>query len=87
MATLVNASHDIRPIILGEHSGPTKQELLRFVPELNAVHSVSIDAQGTKEELAGRISEKLTIYEQENDMEMWDSAYQVWLNVQFANLC
>ncbi|KAJ7728382.1 hypothetical protein B0H16DRAFT_1894177 [Mycena metata] len=84
MATTVNASHDIRSLILDEHRGPTKRQSLRFIRQFETTHGASIETKGTKEQLVDRITEKMTLYEDEDDVAKWEGAYETWFGVTLA---
>ncbi|KAJ7019551.1 hypothetical protein C8F04DRAFT_1188791 [Mycena alexandri] len=91
MATTVNLNHDrkhvepqIRTMILMVDNGPFKSDLLDFVRTMKTKHAIRILAGGTKIELAGRISNKLTEFEVNGDAVGWERAYNVWMDLKFT---
>ncbi|KAJ7039968.1 hypothetical protein C8F04DRAFT_1254419 [Mycena alexandri] len=45
---------------------------------------VRIGAGGTKQEIAWRISAKMTEYQDAGDTVMWEAAYTVWMDMKYA---
>ncbi|KAJ7780011.1 hypothetical protein B0H16DRAFT_1448431 [Mycena metata] len=86
MINSVNTWHNIRTLVLLSLSknGPTKENLKDFYRTFRATHGVRITMGGSKEELAYRIVNKLTEFEETGDTVAWEAAYQSWMDVKFA---
>ncbi|KAJ7026441.1 hypothetical protein C8F04DRAFT_1268080 [Mycena alexandri] len=74
MSSSVNVNHNIRTLVLMTDKGPFKKDLLKFVRDFKALTGVSIGAEGTKQEIAYRISAKMTEFEDAGDTQSWEAA-------------